>query len=322
MMPSDLKAPDRWKLRSKTLLVGRIPLLMGIINVTPDSFSDGGQFLNPDKAVAYGLKLAGAGADILDIGGQSTRPGAQRAGVQEELDRVMPVVSTLCRISPVPVSIDTFEPAVAEEALIAGAEAINDITAFAEPEMIELAVSSKCGVCAMHMQGSPQTMQACPHYDDVVAEVLEFLRQRRDVLTAAGIEQDRIALDPGIGFGKTKEHNLALLSNAWRIHDLDCPVLIGHSRKRFIGQMAGSINVGPAAEQNTKDIVGAAVELPPQSLSQLPAQEIAQQSEVNLLPGTIGAALALARQGVQILRIHDVASVRNALLMFEACGGL
>ncbi|MGA2797996.1 MAG: dihydropteroate synthase [Thermoguttaceae bacterium] len=329
MIPADLKATDRWKLRSKTLHVGRIPLLMGIVNVTPDSFSDGGKYLDPDKAVAHGLKLACAGADILDVGGQSTRPGARRASVREELDRVMPVVSALGRISPVPISIDTFEPGVAEEALIAGVEAINDITALADPEMLSLAVSSGCGVCAMHMQGVPQTMQVNPLYEDVVAEVLEFLRQRRDALTAAGIEPARIALDPGIGFGKTKEHNLALLCNAWRFHALDCPVLIGHSRKGFIGQMAGSINVRPAVQQNVEgevqqkvgasveQNVEAAVQLPPQPPAQLPAQP----SEFDPLPGTIGAALALARQGVQILRVHDVEAVRNALLMFEACGG-
>jgi dihydropteroate synthase len=321
MIPTDLHASDRWKLRSKTLFVGRIPLLMGIINVTPDSFSDGGKYLETDKAVAHGLNLARAGADILDVGGQSTRPGARRVSPREELDRVMPVVRELCRISPVPVSIDTFEPSVAEEALIAGVEAVNDITALGDPEMLKLAVSSGCGVCAMHMQGDPQTMQKKPLYDDLVAEVLQFLRQRRDALTAAGIEQARIALDPGIGFGKTGEHNLALLSSAWRFHALDCPVLVGHSRKRFIGQMAGSINLGPtdnhrvgaAVQQNA----GAAVGLPPQLSTQPPPQ----QSEPDLLSGTIGAALALARQNVQILRVHDVQSVRNALIMFDACGG-
>lgn len=260
---------------------------MGVVNVTPDSFSDGGLYLEADKAVEHGLKLAAAGADILDVGGQSTRPGVRPIGAQEEIDRVLPVVSELCRISPVPVSIDTFNPGVAEEALIAGVEAVNDITAFAQPEMIALAVSSGCGVCAMHMQGTPQTMQDNPHYKDVVAEVLEFLRLRRDVLMAAGVEQARIALDPGIGFGKTREHNIALMSSAWRFHALDCPVLVGHSRKRFIGQTLG-----------------------------------AQQSESDPLPGTIGAALALARQGVQIIRVHDVEAVRHALLLFEACGGL
>lgn len=284
MIPSDLHASDRWKLRGKTLLVGRIPLLMGIVNVTPDSFSDGGKYFDPEKAVEHGLKLAGEGADILDVGGQSTRPGAERVGAREELRRVMPVITALCRLTYVPVSIDTFQPGVAEEALAAGAEAINDITAFTDPEMLALAVAGGCGVCAMHMQGDPQTMQLDPQYKDVVADVLKFLRQRRDALTAAGVEPARIALDPGIGFGKTKEHNIALLSNAWRFHALDCPIMIGHSRKRFIGQITG-------------------------------------KSEADPLPGTIGAALALARQSVQILRVHDVQAVRNALLLFDACGG-
>jgi dihydropteroate synthase len=287
-----MKAADRWKLRSKTLSVGRIPLLMGIINVTPDSFSDGGEFLEPDKAVRHGLELVAAGADILDVGGQSTRPGARPIGAQEEIDRILPVVSGLCRQSPVPVSIDTFNPAVAKAALDAGAEVINDVTAFADPGMLELAVSSGCGVCAMHKQGTPQTMQVDPHYDDVVAEVLEYLRLRRDALTAAGVEQARIALDPGIGFGKTLEHNLALLSNAWRFHVLDCPVLVGHSRKRFIGQFLRSTT--PAAPD---------------------------EAEFDPLPGTIGVAVALAGQKVQILRVHDVAAVREALALFDACRG-
>ena len=284
MIPHDLQVSDRWKLRTKTLFVGRNPLLMGIINVTPDSFSDGGNYLDPDKAIEYGLQLAAQGADILDVGGQSTRPGAhQGISAEEELSRVMPVLSALCRSTSLPISIDTFEPRVAQEALLAGVEAINDITAFTNPQMLKLAHSSACGVCAMHMQGTPQTMQDNPDYEDVVVDVLEFLRQRRDTLIAAGIEQARIALDPGIGFGKTKEHNIALLSNAWRFHCLDCPLLVGHSRKRFIRQMAANPNA-------------------------------------DTLPGTIAAALALARQKVQILRIHDVEAMRTALLMFDACG--
>jgi dihydropteroate synthase len=285
MILPDLQISDRWKLRSKTLFVGRIPLLMGIINVTPDSFADGGKYFHADKAIEHGLKLAGEGADILDIGGQSTRPGAERVSAAEELSRVMPVVSELCRLSPVPISIDTFQPSVAEEALAAGVEAINDITAFANSQMLKLAASAGCGVCAMHMQGTPQTMQADPQYEDVVVDVLQYLRQRRDALLAAGIEAARIALDPGIGFGKTTEHNMALLANAWRFHALNCPVLVGHSRKRFIGQFTG-------------------------------------KPESDTLAGTIGAALALSRQRVQILRVHDVQAMRNALLIFEKINGM
>jgi dihydropteroate synthase len=313
MIPSDLQVSDRWSLRGKTLFAGRIPLLMGIINVTPDSFSDGGKHFDPEKAIQHGLHLAGEGADMLDVGGQSTRPGAQRVGPQEERDRVMPVVRELCRLSSVPVSIDTFEPIVAEEAIAAGVEIINDITAFTNPEMLSLAVSSGCGVCAMHMQGTPQTMQDAPDYEDVVVDVLQFLRKRRDDLLAAGVQPGRIALDPGIGFGKTAVHNIALLSNAWRFHALDCPLLVGHSRKRFIGQITGFKNVGATNEGHVgatlKQEVGATVKLSP------------QQVQFDPLPGTIGAALALARQGVQILRVHDVAAVRNALLLFDACGG-
>jgi dihydropteroate synthase len=285
MIPSDLKTSDRWKLRSKTMFFGRTPLLMGIINITPDSFSDGGNYIDPDRAIEHGLKLIAEGADILDIGGQSTRPRAERITAQEELRRVIPVVTELCRLSSVPVSIDTFEPSVAEEAIAAGVEIVNDITAFIDPEMLKLAVSSGCGVFAMHMQGDPQTMQELPIYEDVLVEVLQFLRERRDALTAAGVEPARIALDPGIGFGKTKEHNIALLANAWRFHSLNCPVLIGHSRKRFITQMSG-------------------------------------KSDINPLPGTIGAALAMCRQNVQILRVHDIYPVKAALQLFEACGGM
>ena len=183
--------------------------------------------------------------------------------------------------------------------------------------MLELAVSSGCGVCAMHMQGDPQTMQENPQYEDVVSEVLEFLRARCNALLSAGIEPARIALDPGIGFGKTREHNIALLSNAWRFHALDCPVLIGHSRKRFIGQTISKISSDPFIGQTTgktgsDPLIG-------QTTNKISSDPFIGHDP---LPGTIGAALALARQGVQILRVHDVAAVRNALILFDACGGL
>ena len=285
MFPADLKIADRWKLRTKTLFLGRMPLVMGIVNVTPDSFSDGGKFLDPEKAIAHAWKLAGEGADLLDVGGQSTRPGSEPVTADEELRRVRPVLEGLGEKISVPLSIDTVYPGVAEFALASGAEIINDVTAFRDRDMLRIAVQSGCGVVAMHLQGEPKTMQDEPQYDDVVVEVLKFLRRRRDELVEQGVELARIVLDPGIGFGKTLEHNLALLSNAWRFHALDCPLLIGHSRKRFIGQFF-------------------------------------KQSNADRLPGTIGAALALARQGVQILRVHDVAAVRQALLLYEAAGGL
>jgi dihydropteroate synthase len=285
MLPADLKTADRWKLRTKTLFLGRMPLLMGIVNVTPDSFSDGGKFLDPEKAVAHALKLVEEGADLLDIGGQSTRPGSEPVSADEELRRVRPVLERLLPRTAAPISIDTFYPGVAEFALESGVEVVNDVTAFRDRDMLRLATESGCGVVAMHLQGAPKTMQDAPQYGDVVIEVLQFLRQRRDELVDEGVEAARIALDPGIGFGKTLEHNLELLSNAWRFHALDCPLLVGHSRKRFIGQFLNQ----PSADR---------------------------------LPGTLGAALALARQNVQILRVHDVAAARQALLLFEAAGGM
>ncbi len=255
---------------------------MGIINVTPDSFSDGGRFLDPAVAVEHGRQLAADGADVLDVGGQSTRPGSQPADADEELRRVMPVVTALCQQTSAAVSVDTSRAIVAREALAVGVEVVNDVTALlGDPDMLPLVAEAGCGVCALHMQGTPQTMQQAPAYDDVVEEVSDYLRGRRDALTDAGVEPARIALDPGIGFGKTAAHNLELLTHAWRFHTLGCPLLVGHSKKRFIGEVLGN-------------------------------------AEADRTAGTIGVALSLARQGVQILRVHDVAEVRQALLLYEA----
>ena len=259
---------------------------MGVVNVTPDSFLDGGLFFEPAAAVEHGLRLVADGADVLDVGGQSTRPGAVAVAVEEELRRVLPVVVGLHQQTETPISIDTSRARVAAECLAAGAEAINDITALtADGEMAALAAGSGCGVCAMHMQGTPQTMQKNPQYGDVVEDVFAWLAARREALVAAGIALDRIALDPGIGFGKTAAHNLAILNHLSRYRALGCPLLVGLSQKAFIGQVLGD----PAADRTA---------------------------------GTIGAALAAARQGVEILRVHDVAAVRHALLLFEAAGGL
>lgn len=280
------KRADQWKLRDHTLAIGRLPLLMGIINVTPDSFYDGGLFCEPQAAAEHGLRLADDGADVLDVGGESTRPRSRPVDADEELRRLIPVVTRLCEQSPVPISVDTSKAIVAREAIAAGARVINDVTGLtADPEMVEVAAESGVGVCAMHMQGTPRTMQEDPTYDDVVEDVLAYLRRRRDALAAAGIDRGRIALDPGIGFGKTPQHNLSLLRAAWRLHELGCPVLVGHSRKSFIGVVLDD----PQADRTA---------------------------------GTIGVALSLARQGVQILRVHDVAPVRQALALCEATGGL
>ncbi len=276
---------DHWRLRERVLDCSSGPLLMGIVNVTPDSFSDGGRFLDADAAVAHGLDLVRQGADLLDIGGESTRPYAEAVTEAEELRRVLPVLERLADELEVPLSIDTSKPAVAREALAAGAEIVNDVTGMTDPAMVEIALQFHAAVCAMHMLGSPRTMQDEPAYDDVVDDVLAFLRNRRDALVSAGVEQDRIALDPGIGFGKTTRHNLQLLRRIDQFHGLGCPILVGHSRKRFIGEVLGDAQADRTA-------------------------------------GTVGAALAIAQRGTQILRVHDVGAVRQALLLFEATGAL
>jgi dihydropteroate synthase len=276
----------RWQLPQRVLDLPRRPLVMGILNITPDSFSDGGRFIATQAAIEHALELIAQGADILDIGGESTRPYSDPVNAKTELARVLPVLEAVKPHTLVPLSIDTSKAEVAEAALSAGAEIINDISALAyDPRMVSVAIETQAAVCAMHMQGAPQTMQDNPTYDDVVAEVHEFLRARRDHLTAAGIPAARIALDPGIGFGKTHQHNLTLAAHAYRLHDLGCPLLVGHSRKAFIGKVLGD----KAADRTA---------------------------------GTVGVALALAAQGVQIIRVHDVAPVRQALLLFEATGGI
>jgi dihydropteroate synthase len=341
MPPSTEQNADHWTLRTRTLALGNAPLLMGIINVTPDSFSDGGRFLDADDAVEHGLRLVAEGAELLDVGGESTRPGAATIDVQEELRRVMPVLGALCKQTGVPISIDTSKSLVARHALHVGAEIINDVTALAgDPAMLPLAAESGCGVCLMHMRGTPRTMQDEPVYADVVAEVLEYLRDRRDALLAAGVAQDRIAVDPGIGFGKTTAQNLQLLAHAWRLHALGCPVLVGHSRKRFLaeqycsrpsdtlariasegtGEDTGERRVGPAQRSPTdgreSDHGGTALRW------SHPTQVSPIIVSADRTAGTIGVALSLARQGVQILRVHDVAALRQALFFFQATGGL
>lgn len=278
--------PTHWRLRNVELALPRRPLVMGILNVTPDSFSDGGQFADTQAAVRHGLQMAAEGADILDIGGESTRPYSTPVDTDVELRRVVPVIERLAGTLSIPLSIDTSKAAVARAALAAGAQIINDVTGLAgDPLMIPLAVEASAGVCAMHMQGTPQTMQDEPRYGDVVLDVLAYLGQRRDQLMAAGIDVRRIALDPGIGFGKTHQHNLSLLANCWRFHELGCPLLVGPSRKGFIGKVLGD-------------------------------------KQADRLAGTVGVAASLAAQGVQVLRVHDVAAVRQSLQLFEATGGI
>lgn len=275
-----------WRLRTRELQFGRLPLLMGIVNVTPDSFSDGGKFLDPLKAVEQALRLVDDGADIIDIGGESTRPYSEKVAIEEELRRVVPIIAPIAQRVGVPISIDTSKPMVADVALELGAEIINDVTGLTgDPEMLSVAVKNKAGVCAMHMQGTPQTMQDDPEYSDVVTEIGEYLAERKAALLAAGVELERICLDPGIGFGKTHQHNLTLMANCWRFHELGCPLLVGHSRKGFLAKVIGD-------------------------------------SDRDRTAATVGSAISLALQGVQVIRVHNVRAVKDALLAFAATGGL
>jgi dihydropteroate synthase len=286
--------PTHWRLRTRSLELPRPgatitrPLVMGIVNVTPDSFSDGGRHAGVEAAVAHGLALVAEGADILDVGGESTRPFSEPVAEAEELRRVAEVVRRLAAESGVAVSIDTSKAAVAEREIDLGAEIINDVTGLeGDPRMLDVARATGAGVCVMHMQGTPQTMQLDPRYSDVVAEIHAYLAARRDMLIAAGIPLERICLDPGIGFGKTHEHNLALMRHAGRFLDLGAPILVGHSRKGFLAKLAER-SLGRPATEAGRDAA------------------------------TAGAACSLAAQGVQIVRVHAVGLVRTALELYSA----
>lgn len=261
----------------------RPALIMGIVNVTPDSFSDGGQFLDPNRAVQHALQLVDEGAEILDIGGESTRPNATPVPEEEELRRVLPVIRELAARTGIVLSIDTMKPKVARQAVEAGASIINDVAANrTDPEMWDVVRETGAAYVLMHMQGTPQTMQLDPRYDDVVRDVARFYEDRLSQLQARGVSPEQVILDPGIGFGKTCEHNLELLAGLmhFRIHQR--PLLVGASRKGFVGQVTG---VKEAAER---------------------------------LPGSLTCALAATEAGAQIIRTHDVAATRQALRMMEA----
>ena len=256
---------------------------MGIVNATPDSFSDGGLFLEAQAGLDHALRLVGEGADILDIGGESSRPGAEPVAEADEIARVVPLIAGTAARTSVPISIDTVKPAVARAAMAAGASIWNDIAALTAPGAPQTAAELGCEVILMHMQGEPRTMQAAPRYEDVVAEVCDFLLQRAEVAMAAGVARERIWLDPGIGFGKTLDHNLALLAALDRIVALGFPVLLGASRKSFLSKL------DPAAKH--------------------PAHR---------LGGSLAAALAGATAGVAAVRVHDVAETVQALRVWEA----
>ena len=277
---------NRWQLKTRMLNVGQIPLLMGIVNVTPDSFSDGGKFYGTSTAIEHALQLASDGADILDVGGESTRPYSDPVAVEEELSRVVPVIEGIVAESEVPISVDTSKSVVARAALAAGAEIINDVTGLeGDPEMLHVAIETRAGLCAMHMQGTPQTMQDDPSYGDVVEDIFHYLGQRVETLVEMGIDRERICLDPGIGFGKTHAHNLELLRRCDRFLDLRCPILVGHSRKGFLAKIIGDQDADRTA-------------------------------------ATVGVSLAMAMKGIQVLRIHDIRPTREALQTFSASGGM
>ena len=256
------------------------PAIMGVVNVTPDSFSDGDQHFQADQAIAHAHALIEQGANILDIGGESTRPGADPVSAQEELARILPVIEAL-RPAGIPLSVDTFKPEVMRLALDAGADLINDIYGFRMPGALDVVANSSCGVCAMHMQGEPKTMQNAPQYDDVVHEVESFLYERLQALLAAGVDKHRIVLDPGFGFGKTPEQNYLLLRRLNQMDSHGCPWLIGLSRKSMIGHVTGRV----------------------------PAERVA---------GSVAGALAALARGAHIIRVHDVAATVDAVKVWQA----
>ncbi len=259
------------------------PLIMGVINVTPDSFSDGGHYLGTAAAVAHARQLISEGADLLDIGGESTRPGAGPVTLDEERRRVLPVLEALADAG-VPLSVDTRKPELMREAAVAGAAMINDVNGFEAPGALDAVTGTDCAICIMHKQGDPQTMQQAPQYADVVAEVRDYLRQRIAAAEQAGIARDRIVVDPGFGFGKTLDHNLELLRRLDAIAALQVPVLAGLSRKSMIGKLTG-------------------------------------KDAGDRMAGSIAAALLAAQQGAAILRVHDVAATRDALAVWKAVMG-
>jgi dihydropteroate synthase len=256
------------------------PLIMGVVNVTPDSFSDGGHYLSLDAAVAHAQRLIDEGADLLDIGGESTRPGAAAVSLEEERRRVLPVLEALLT-SNIPLSVDTQKPQLMREAAVAGAAMINDVNGFEAADALQAVSGSDCAVCIMHKQGQPQTMQQAPQYRDVVAEVDAYLRARIAVAESAGIARSRLVIDPGFGFGKTLAHNLALLRELDRVAAAGVPVLAGLSRKSMIGALTG--------------------------------REVGER-----VFGSVAAALIAAQRGASILRVHDVAATRDALAVWKA----
>jgi dihydropteroate synthase len=274
--------PERWRVRKLALPVGERVLVMAVLNMTPDSFSDGGRYPNHDHAVAEALDMVQEGADILDIGGESSRPGSEPVSLEEELSRVVPIVAKLAGRVPVPISVDTTKAEVARRCLELGAAIVNDISALRhDPAMAEVVSHYQAGLILVHMQGVPATMQDDPSYADVVEDVYDFLRRRTDTAVSYGIDRERIAVDPGIGFGKRVEDNLALLGQLSSFADLGCPIVIGPSRKGFLG-----------------------------TLLQRPVSEREW--------GTAAAVAAAVLNGAHVVRVHAVAEMRDVIRVSEA----
>ncbi len=272
-----------WHLTDRVITFGLRPLVMGIVNVTPDSFSDGGRFFEADAAVDHAAKLLENGADLLDIGGESTRPGSLPVPLDEELRRVVPVVEKLAKQTSIPLSIDTSKAEVARQCLRAGAHIINAVTGLtADAAMIDVARTSSAGVVVMHMQGTPATMQVNPQYDDVVADIRRYLEQRLNDLAAQGIGRERVAIDPGIGFGKTARHNLELLARLAEFQALGRPLCLGVSRKGFMGKL------------------------------------LDRPLEKRLAGSLAAVAFAQAHRAVQIVRVHDVPETRDVVTLIAA----
>ena len=269
----------------RTLVLDRVRV-MGIVNVTPDSFSDGGEHASLEAAVAHGLKLAEEGADILDIGGESTRPGAEEVGIEEELRRVVPVIERLVKETSLPISVDTSKPEVMRAAIAVGAGMINDVYALRRDGALEAAAALGVPVVLMHMQGEPRSMQAAPQYDDVVAEVHRFLAERIFAAEMAGVAKKKIVVDPGFGFGKNREHNLTLLAQLERFGELGVPLLAGLSRKKTIGELTG--------REEPRDRVF----------------------------GSVAAHMIAAQRGAKLVRVHDVAATVDALKVWNAVAAL
>lgn len=257
------------------------PHVMGIVNVTPDSFSDGGKFHDTERAIQHALSLIEDGADILDIGGESTRPGATPVSLEDELARVIPVIEALSKVSSVPLSIDTYKPEVMRAAIAAGADIVNDVCALQGEGALEIVANSNAGVCLMHMQGTPQTMQLDPHYTDVVGEVSNFLLLRLEAVLAQGISKERILLDPGFGFGKTTAHNITLIQHLDRLAALGQPLLVGLSRKAVLGRLVGG-------------------------------------DEQQRLHAGLAASIISVIKGAKIVRVHDVKATVDALKVVAA----